>query len=175
MKNTEHRSFIQLFLKEEPVLRAFFWSATGRAEAVDDLLQETAAVLWGKWDEFDRSKPFRRWSLGIAKLEVLKWRQRLARSKESLSEEAVERLSEAAQEHAEEVDRRHLFLTECLQSLSESCWSVLNMKYGQNMHIAGIADRLEKSVAAVEMILVRTRRALRDCIDRKITQAEGGQ
>lgn len=175
MQDANQRDFLKSFLQEESLLRAYLYGATGKAAVAEELLQIIAGTLWEKWEQFDASRPFRAWALGMARLEVLKWRQSLARSKEVLSPEALERLAEAAVEYAPELDRRHRFLRECLEKLQERSRGVLQMKYGEGLKIAEIAARVGKSVEAVEMILVRSRRALRDCIERKAAKAEGGR
>jgi RNA polymerase sigma-70 factor (ECF subfamily) len=175
MPESNHHDFLRCFLQEEVLLRAFLFGATGNADAAEELLQIIAGTLWEKWDQFDPTRPFRPWALGMARLEVLKWRQHLARSKEVLSPEAIERLAEAATEQAQEIDSRYRFLRECLDTLKGRSRGVLRMKYGEGLKIAQIAERLGRSVEAVEMILVRARRVLRDCIDRKLAKAEGGR
>lgn len=172
MKRSDEHDFLKRFLSEEPLLRAFLLSATGQLHASEDLLQTVATVIWEKWDRFDQGQPFRPWALGIARLEVLRWRQKLARSRETLGDEAVARLAELAEEHAEEIDRRRHYLQECLNELDDRQRSVLEMKYGDAMAIAAIAERVGKSVAAVEMILVRVRSALRDCIQKKAARTQ---
>jgi RNA polymerase sigma-70 factor (ECF subfamily) len=174
MANENHHLFLELFLKEEPLLRAFLLSATGSAEATDDLLQSAAAVLLDKWDDYDRARPFRPWALGIARLEVLKWRQQLARSRNVLSEDAAALLEEAAAEHAPEIEARQGFLLACIEELRDDHRGVLDMKYGLGLKIAEIARRIGKSAAAVEMILSRLRKILRDCIGRKAQESAGG-
>jgi RNA polymerase sigma-70 factor (ECF subfamily) len=173
VKSEHHERFLARFLKEEPVLRAFLLGTSGRTEAADDLLQAVATRLWEKWEEFDPSRPFRPWALGFARMEVLKWRQRLARSKEVLSEEAIVRLSDVADRHAHEIDSVHHFLLECMSALRDKHRGILDMKYGQGLKAAAISDRLGKSVSAVEMMLVRIRKSLRDCIERKASLSRG--
>ena len=172
MPESNHYDFLRCFLQEETLLRAFLYGATGNTDAAEELLQMIAGKLWEKWDQFDPTRPFRPWALGMARLEVLKWRQQLARSKEVLSPEAIEQLSEAADEYAQDIDSRYQFLRECLDTLTGRTRGVLQMKYGEGLKIAQIAGRVGKSVEAVEMILVRGRRMLRDCIDRKAARAE---
>jgi RNA polymerase sigma-70 factor, ECF subfamily len=174
MAKDNHHLFLELFLKEESLLRAYLLSATGSAEATDDLLQSAAAVLLDKWDAYDHGRPFRGWALGIARLEVLKWRQQQARTRDVFSESAVLLLAEAAAEHAPEMESRHGYLLGCVGELREEHREVLNLKYGLGLRIADIARRIGKSLAAVEMILSRLRRILRDCIDRKAKEAAGG-
>jgi RNA polymerase sigma-70 factor (ECF subfamily) len=175
MQGASQRDFLKCFLPEENLLRAYLYGATGQAAVAEELLQIIAGTLWEKWEQFDTNRPFRPWALGMARLEVLKWRQHLARSKEVLSPEAIEQLAEAADELAPELDRRYGFLRECLDKLQGPSRGVLRMKYGEGLKIAEIAARLGKRVEAVEMHLVRARRMLRECIERKASKAEGGR
>ncbi len=167
----EHQDFLRRFLREERQIAAYLLSATGDIHVAEDLLQSVARILLEKWDAYDESRPFGAWACGIARLEVLKWRQQAARSREVLSEESLQLLSDTAAEHAEEIDQRRFFLTECLEMLSNTARRVLQMKYENGCKIAEIAAQLKKTVPAVEMTLVRSRRCLRECIERKISQA----
>lgn len=166
-----HQEFVSQFLREERFLAAYLLSATGDIHAAEDLLQNVARVLWEKLTEYDESRPFGAWATGVAQLEVLKWRQRVARLRETFSDEAVQLLAETAAEHALEVNEQYYHLADCLQALGGSARAVLELKYAQDCKIRDIACRLKKSVASVEMILVRSRRALRECIERKTAQA----
>ena len=111
------QAFLAEFLRVERLLAAHLRSATGDVHAAEDLLQAAASILWEKRAEYDVSRPFAAWALGVAQLEVLKWRQRVARSREVLSEDAMRLLSETAARQAGEVDQRYYFLADCLQSL----------------------------------------------------------
>jgi RNA polymerase sigma-70 factor (ECF subfamily) len=159
------------FLREERWIAAYLLSSTGDIHAAEDLLQSIARILLEKWDAYDKSRPFGAWAAGMARLEVLKWRQQAARSRAVLSEESLRLLSETAAEHAEEIDQRRFFLAECLEALGATARRVLQMKYENGCKIAEISGQLKKSVPAVEMTLVRSRRCLRECIERKMSQA----
>ena len=165
------QAFLAEFLRVERLLAAHLRSATGDMHAAEDLLQAVAGVLWEKRADFDTSRPFAAWAVGVAQLEVLKWRQRAARSREVLSEDALHLLAEVANEHEGEADDRYFFLAECLQGLTDMARRVLQMKYAGGLKIRDIASGLARSVAAVEMMLVRSRRELRECIERKMAQS----
>jgi RNA polymerase sigma-70 factor (ECF subfamily) len=166
----KEQEFLAEFLHVERSLAAYLLSATGDVHAADDLLQVVATVLWEKRGQYDVSRPYRAWAMGIARLEVLKWRQRTARSREVLSEESMRLLSETAVQNASAIDERYFLLAECVKSLGGKARKVLQMKYVEGRKIREIADRLAKSVAAIEMTLVRSRRDLRDCVERKLSQ-----
>ena len=99
MNDTQnHAEFERLFLPAQTTLRGYLLAATGDGSVADDLFQNVATVLWRKFGEYDRSRSFAAWAVGIARLEVLKRRQTLARSRLVFSEEAVAALAEAAKE-----------------------------------------------------------------------------
>jgi RNA polymerase sigma-70 factor (ECF subfamily) len=159
-------------LKEELLLRSFLLAATGSVHESDDLFQSVARVLWEKFAEYDAERAFRAWALGVARLEVLKWRQSKARSREVLSEEAISQVAAAAGDGGEWADGLSEFLRTCLAQLKSTARRVMELKYGESLPIREIAARVGKSVSAVEMILVRSRRALRDCVERQIRAEE---
>ena len=171
---TDHRLFLKHFLPTEPVLKAYLLAATGDMHAADDLLQEVSSVLWEKLDQYDEQRPFRPWALGVARLEVLKWRQRLARSREVLSAEALGALADTAAESAEEIDERLVHLRRCVERLQAKTRHLLRLRYWQALPIRQVAERLGRSVAAIEMALVRARRRLRRCVERRLDKAGAG-
>jgi len=168
----DHQHFLTYFLREELHLRSFLLAATGDAHETDDLLQIVARVLWEKADQYDDSRPFRWWALGIARMEVLKWKQCKARSRVVLSDEAISQVAEAAAESPERGNLLADSLRRCLENLKRTARSVVDMKYSDGLAIREIAARLEKSVPAVEMILVRSRRSLRECVERQLRALE---
>ena len=174
MAKIDHRLFLKHFLPTETVLRAYLLAATGDMHAADDLLQEVSSVLWEKFGQYDEGRPFERWALGIARLEVLKRRQRLARSREVLSQEALRVLADTAAEHADELDERLAHLRGCVERLRSPTRQVLQLRYWQALAVREVAERVSKSVGAVEMILHRARRGLRECVERKLGQAGAG-
>lgn len=167
----DHRKFLKLFLESEAILRAFLLAATCNPTEAEDLLQEISALLWERFGEYDDQRSFRAWAMGFARMEVLKWRQRIARSRLILSEEAVKALADSAGEMAPEPDPRHLELTQCVGRLDEPVKELLRLRYVECLSVARIAELTGKTIGAIEMALVRTRRALRDCVSRKVLEA----
>src|SRR5258708_3021853 len=93
-----HRRFMGLFLKSSRMVNAYLLAATRDMNQADDLFQEVSSVLWEKFDTFEEGTAFDAWALTVARLEVLKWKQRLARSKLILSSDVLEALSETTVE-----------------------------------------------------------------------------
>ena len=163
----ERKEFMAEFVRAERSIRALLMSATGDLNLVDDLMQNVAVALWKKWPEYNPGRPFRAWALGIARIEILRWRRTAARNRIVLDVQILDQLVAAADRTAEEADQGLYMLAECLVGVKGDARQVLNLKYIYGLRSRQIAEKLDKGVGAVEMILTRTRRALRECIERK--------
>jgi RNA polymerase sigma-70 factor, ECF subfamily len=147
--------------------------ATRDTNEADDLIQLVSGVLWQRFQEYDRGRPFLPWAIGFARVEVLRWRQQRGRTAvQLLSEEALDSVADAAARLDDEPDDRAAFLAECVGLLPGKVRQLLELRYGAAMPIQGIADRLGRQVGAIEMALVRARRAVRECVERKLKNSE---
>lgn len=160
---------IRRVVEEDSVVRAYVYAATRGHRETQDVIQEVWRVACRKIADYDESRPFRSWVLGIARLQVLKWRQGLARSHEILAPDVLDLLAETAATEHDELDLRDQYLRDCLGEMPPLGRQILRMKYFDGFKSAVIAENLKKSVAAVDMTLVRLRRGLRDCIEQKLT------
>lgn len=161
-------------ISEDAVVRACVYAATRGHRDTDDIIQEVWQVVCRKIGEYDDTRPFRAWVMGITRLQVLKWRQAQARSRLLFDPEVLELLADTAEEECEELDHRSHFLRACLGMLPLDSRRLLHWKYADGMTSAAIAEQMKKRVEAVEMALVRLRRALRACIEGKLAEAMGG-
>lgn len=168
--NQNREEFERLFLPAQNKLRGYLLAATGDGTTADDLFQNVATVLWRKFGEYDRSRSFTTWSIGIARLEVMKQRQTLARSRLVFSEEAVAALAEAAAGVAGEEDARLVHLRACLAKLPDGERNALDLRFAEKLSLAEIGDRLNRSAEAVGMMMMRIRRWLRDCVKRAMAR-----
>ena len=162
------QEFMAQFVRVERPVRALLVAATGDMNLVDDLMQNVAVALWKKWPEYNPERPFRMWALGVARIEILRWQRSAARNRIVLDIQLLDQLVEAADRAAEEADQRLLLLAECLKDVRGDAREVLNLKYTGGLRSHQIAEQLGKGIGAVEMILTRSRRALRTCIKRKL-------
>ena len=167
----EREQFLEHYMEIQRPLRAYLLAATGNLHETDDLSQVVWQVLWRKLDQFDGARSFKAWSFGIARLEVLKWRQGKARSREVLSGETLDRLADTSTNFADHLSARHAYLLDCIAELEGSSRRVVDMKYGEGRRSREIGELIEKSTEAVDMMLSRIRKALRECVDRKTMDA----
>lgn len=167
----DRKDFLKYFMEVDRPLRSYLMGVSGNAHDTEDILQSVWKILWEKLDEFDEKRSFRAWAFGVARLEALKWRQGKARSREVFSEEVVALLAETAEELAGDMDVRRSFLADCVRKVGTLQRSVLQMKYVQHMLSREIAERVGRNVSAIDMMLVRLRRMLRECVESRMAES----
>jgi RNA polymerase sigma-70 factor (ECF subfamily) len=167
----DHRRFLQRFLAHERLLTGYLLAATGDFHEAEDLLQEVSVVLWESFDRYDESRPFQAWALGIARHKVLDWRERKGRNRPVLSIEFLETLGQAQVEAGERLAERRPLLERCLEGLPSHLREVVDLRYHGGLSLEELANRLHRSVGSLQVALVRIRRLLRDCVERKLAQA----
>ncbi len=162
-----------LWVGSQSIVSAYITANVIDLHHAEDLIQDVAKTVAERFDTFDRARPFTPWALGIARNRLLKYYRTQARDRMVLSEPALARFGDAMQQ-LEDVteDRRHA-LRACLKQIKGRSREVLDLRYGEDMKVKEIGQRLGVSASTVSVMLHRVRRALDECIRRTLS-AEGG-
>ncbi|MBA4192414.1 MAG: RNA polymerase subunit sigma-70 [Planctomycetaceae bacterium] len=160
--------FIQHLTSHQTQLRGLIYAALGNYADTQDVLQRTNLVLWKKATEFDADRSFLAWAIGIARFEVLAFVRDQRRERLLFMPELAESLIVQAEELVAEVPARQAALRECLATLPESHRQVLVRKYVKGETLQQLAPAVGRSVDGVKSFLLRVRKALSDCIERRI-------
>jgi RNA polymerase sigma-70 factor, ECF subfamily len=161
-----HEQFTCLWTQAQPLVAGYINAVIPDFHEAEDALQEVAIVLLRKFPEYDSDRPFVPWAIGIAKREVLMVRRRQARNRLCYAPDLLERISEAYEELAPELEERAQRLRDCLQRVQGRAAELLRFRYQEALRPAEIAGRVGMAVVAVRVMLSRTRAALRECIER---------
>jgi RNA polymerase sigma-70 factor, ECF subfamily len=162
--------FVGLLLKAEPQLYAFLRTQIYDRNDADDVFQETAAVLWQKFDEFEPGTNFVAWVCQIARNKVLNYYKNRQRHGRMLNAELLELIAQKSEELGSEIDDMHRALTECMQKLSQADRDILQRCYLSNATIRGVAQDCGRPIDTIKSILKRSRRSLFECIQRTLAR-----
>jgi len=162
----DHAEFLRLFLRHETELRAFIGSVIRDAHAREDVLQETALILWREFSRYDRGRSFGAWARGIAARKLLERRNSDRRTPVPFSPEAIKMLAEAAERSQSRPRPSQEALEHCVERLPDRSRRLLAMRYGQGDPPEKIASQVRATTAAVYQALWRLRIRLRECIER---------
>ncbi len=111
------RGFVQRLTASQRRLYAFIRSQVYSRNDADEVMQQTTAVLWEKYESFRPDGDFVRWACGIARLEVLAHFRNRRRLRVVLAESVAEAVGDRLAAAAAEVDLRLDMLIECMKEL----------------------------------------------------------
>lgn len=101
----------------QPTVSAFIISMIPDIHDAEDLLQNVALAALAKIDSYDPSRPFTSWVLGIARIEVLRYRAAHAGNPRLFDQETIEQVAAAYDEVAPEMDDMKQALVDCTRKL----------------------------------------------------------
>ena len=163
----DQQRFMTLFLRHQDDIRAFVGSVVRDWTATDDIMQETAVVLWRKFAEYDPSRSFGAWARGIAGFEIRKHRERTARVPALLSPEAIAAIDAVWDEVAPASPRLEA-LVRCLERVDAPARAIIALRYRDGLELEEVASRSGRGVEAVGKLLQRLRGALGNCVQRQL-------
>jgi RNA polymerase sigma-70 factor (ECF subfamily) len=163
-------AFITLFLQNERRLWHYILALVPTEQDAEDVLQETAVVLWRKRQEFRPGSDFAAWARAVARNKVLEWRRRVP-SSPALDEDVLEQLAWEAECRATAFDERQSAMQECMQRLPTADAELIRQRYSEGLSGLELAQRLKRPVNSIYQSLGRIRRVLLDCITRKLARS----
>lgn len=160
----DKEDYLRRFLPAESSLRGYILTHVGDLDVAEDLLQETALVLWQKFGQYDPTRSFLAWALGIARLEILDSRRRRRPGRSLVDADLDTLVSGEILRLEPEMPRQRQLLRLCLRDLPASMTEAVRLRYEQGSSLDQIARGIGKSLAAVKVLLHRARISLQDCV-----------
>ena len=169
-KTLSQEDFLRLFLASERDVRRYVGSLVPNVGDVEEIVQQTAVVLWEKFSAYDPERPFTPWACRFALNVARQWMARQQRWNRLLSGELAETLAQRRRNLQSEFDSRLRHLDNCVKQLPQRQQRMLSDFYFEQRTIEDVARRAGKSVDAVYKAIQRIRKILRGCIEMKQRQ-----
>lgn len=132
----------------------------------EELFQETALLLWQKFDEFQPERDFGRWATRFAHLTVLNFIRKNRRQKVFFSEEILQKMALAHQDEvADLAAARTEALSACLDKLPSKELQLVDTCYSGKKSMKAIAEECGKSPESIYKAIQRVRRKLLTCME----------
>lgn len=164
--------FFQLFMSCQKNLYAFILASVRNYNDADDILQDTATVMWRKFNEFDKNTNFTAWGISISKNLIKKYYSERKRSRIQFNDKLFQKISKTMEKSVGQVDRRQEALKRCSKKLNDSGHTLIDMRYGNGMTIKAISKRLNRSVESLYKAISRLQDALQKCINKELLKSE---
>ena len=169
-ENANHQEFIRLFSRHQRQVYAYIATVLVNPADVEEVLQETSIVLWSKFDTFDRDRSFVKWACGVAHLQILRFFRQQKRKPLPLEESTLELLLSDRETMEDELADRRNALADCVQQLRASDQKIVANCYAPGTNFKSAAEKMGRPVGALYHALGRIRRALFECVNRRINR-----
>ena len=171
-EDTQNERFLRLWSGSETEIRRYVLTLLPDRGAADDVMQETSVALWKKFSEYELDRPFLNWACRFAYYEVLKHRKRQQVQTRHFCQATIEALAEERLEEQDALIARRKALAVCLEDLSQADRDLVGLRYATGATIADLAREIEQPAKRLYRALERIRRALLQCVTRRVALEE---
>lgn len=145
-----------------------------RMEDAEDVFQQAAMTMWEKFETFQSGTSFVAWASQIARYKALDLLSSRGRQKLCLSNEIIQELAQHDESSSGHQEARLKALEACREKLPESDQNLLLQCYAKSKTIRDAAKNIGRSPQSVYVSLMRIRRTLFGCVQRKLAKEVQG-
>lgn len=167
--------FTVLWLKTQPVLAGYIGALVRDRAIVDDIQQSVALTAVEKMDEYDDTRSFEAWVIGIARHKVLQYYRTTSQDRLVFDDALADAFTKHYIASTNGYEERLSALRQCMQRLPEDAQSLLTQRYFEQVPVKSIARALGKTPARISKRLFTIRRALERCIGQHLGVGGGAR
>lgn len=167
-KLDRHAEYVRLFLDVQPRVYGYIRTLIPQRADAENVLQDTAVVLWEKFNEYQPGTEFLHWAISVARYKVLAFQRDRQRNAVCFSEPLFDVIDAAAAEFAQQSVDLHDAVEACLGKLPDADRELFKRRHSTDITVPKLAAELGRPVTTVYHAIDRIRRALVDCIERHL-------
>lgn len=170
-KDTEsdrNAAFTKCWIQSQHAITGFISMHVHDYAMVEDLVQEIGAQASKNFDQYDPTRPFTAWLIGIARMRIVDMLRKRGARPTMLSGDVLDKLTSELSAMQPEINERLEALRHCMELLSERHRRVIELRYARQQSSEIIANQVGSNSVAIDSMLYRIRSALRKCIARKM-------
>jgi RNA polymerase sigma-70 factor (ECF subfamily) len=172
-ESTKSARFFKLYTGVSSRLYSYLIIMVHDKESAEELVQETATLLWAKFDDYQEGTNFGSWAISIARLKAFEFLRKRKKSQMIFDDRFYDIVSDRAAKSSDDLPNHIEALRKCLDKLSESQMSLLSMRFKKNISIKNISQITGKPLGSLYHFFSKLTRGLRDCMDRQLLQRMG--
>ncbi len=158
--------FFSLFVANQDVIYTYILKRAPVWNEADDLFQETAEVMWRKFNEFELGTDFVAWGVKIARYRILSFRKKQSQrgNKVQFNDKLLENIEDNSRFQNEYKDVRMQALQQCIGKLTDRDRHLIMMRYEHKTTTKMVAERVGVSVQRMYKILPKIQDTLLRCV-----------
>jgi RNA polymerase sigma-70 factor, ECF subfamily len=163
--------FLRLFLKHNNLLFAFIFTLVPNHADAEDILQDTAATLWNKFDEYQSGTNFMAWAKQTARYKILNYYTK-KKPVIQFDEDIVEKLALLNEKVLDRYEQQKSALQGCLKKLDSKNIKLVLMRFHQGISIKKIAEQSGESSNTLYKRMPAILSLLRECVHKTLLSWE---
>lgn len=154
-------------------LSAAAWLVVRDCHGAEDIFQNVTLKAMDGRGTFESEAALLSWAFITARREAIDWMRRRQRETVGLAPEVLDLLDRDWQSAIPVSNGRLEALRECVESLPEASRRLLRLRYHDGHSCEAVAEQIHAGLDAVYQRLSRLHRSLRQCVEGKLSGAEG--
>jgi RNA polymerase sigma-70 factor, ECF subfamily len=151
---------------------AFILTLVPNWSDADDLMQETAEVMWRKYQDAGHIDNFCAWGKGIARNKVMNFYTRKKRQRVLFDDALLKDVVEREEKTSLQEEMRIQALQKCLRKLCSNDRHLVQVLYGHDITIKKLAEEVQRPVQGMYKAMARIHHSLLQCVRRSLAIAE---
>jgi RNA polymerase sigma-70 factor, ECF subfamily len=176
MKRPDDRQyeFVRLLAEHERQLSAYVHTLVPLWQDAEDVLQNTKLRLWQQFDSFRRDADFGAWAIAISNYMIHTHRKNRQRQRVCFSDDLLDKISQYVPVVSSSLqDDRASALMDCVTALNDASRRLLRRFCTKGQKIKDIAHELGQKPATTRMTMLRIRRSLFECVQKRLREEKG--
>ncbi|AQT68475.1 RNA polymerase sigma factor [Anaerohalosphaera lusitana] len=162
--------FFRLFMQNQKKLFKYILMLVPCRSDAEDILQDTATLMWTKFDEFKPGTNFAAWGIKIAHFKVLRYYRSRKRLHVPITDDILEIVTEQAVQAVDEKDHKIKVLQQCMKELPEKDRALIELRYDRGLAPKKVAQKVSRPVRGIYKSLSRIHNSLLVCVRRRLNQ-----
>ena len=167
--------FLRLLTEHDRIFSIYVTGLVQPLQDAQDILQEGKIVMWRHFGKFKSGTNFVAWGRKILLRQILAYRRKMKHRRHGQLNEDIMVMLDAEMDSAIREKRwvkREQALRECLRKLKPEQRELIEQRYRDEASIEKISRQTDKTETAVYQLLYRIRKALQDCVQLTLNEAE---
>ena len=171
-KELKRSTFFKLYNNVHPRLYSFILAVVHNAVDAEDILQETAALMWERFDSFEEGTNFGAWAVTIARNKTKEFVRSKKKSQMFFDNNFYEQVSEYSMKSSNNAKDRNDALSFCLNKLSVNNKELLALRFRKSISVKRISQMTGRSLNGLYQSYTLIFAKLRNCINTKIARQD---
>ena len=167
--------FLRLLTEHDRTLAIYVTGLVQPLQDAQDILQEGKIVMWRHFGKFKSGTNFVAWGRKILLRQILAYRRKMKHRRHGQLNEDIMVMLDAEMDSAIREKRwvkREQALRDCLRKLKPEQRELIEQRYRDEASIEKISRQTDKTETAVYQLLYRIRKALQDCVQLTLNEAD---